>query len=210
MASQGQAALWSAVEAVRSSWPVSPVSSSSTFTIGIHMEGSDVLNVSRRDSGDPRTTVVARAGPGTRRLVCLPPVAVREGFMLRAPATDGAAIAHRPRRALHRAAGRWAGSKGKSVKRLSPPDPSRSPRNALPCADAHARAPQTRQAGVRPPTRTHQQQHQIKNPRHHPPQRGRVWDHPLSKGAATTSSKTTAKNETSQPTDHYAIEYFSS
>lgn len=96
MASQGQAALWSAVEAVRSSWPVSPVSSSSTFTIGIHMEGSDVLNVSRRDSGDPRTTVVARAGPGTRRLVCLPPVAVREGFMLRAPATDGAAIAHRP------------------------------------------------------------------------------------------------------------------
>ena len=42
MASQGQAALWSAVEAVRSSWPVSPVSSSSTFTIGIHMEGSDV------------------------------------------------------------------------------------------------------------------------------------------------------------------------
>ena len=122
MASQGQAALWSAVEAVRSSWPVSPVSSSSTFTIGIHMEGSDVLNVSRRDSGDPRTTVVARAGPGTRRLVCLPPVAVREGFMLRAPATDGAAIGHS--RAAPR---RWAGSKGKSVKRLSPPDPSRFP-----------------------------------------------------------------------------------
>ena len=125
--------------------------------------------------------------------------------MLRAPATDGAAIGHS--RAAPR---RWAGSKGKSVKRLSPPDPSRFPQRFTLVARTHTPAPQTRQTGVRPPTRTHQQQHQIKNPRHHPrPQRGRVWDHPLSKGAATTSSKTTAKNETSQPTDHYAIEYFS-
>ena len=103
MASQGQAALWSAVEAVRSSWPVSPVSSSSTFTIGIHMEGSDVLNVSRRDSGDPRTTVVARAGRQghvvsfvSRRWRCVKDLCSAH----RQPTAPPSAI-----RALHRAAG---------------------------------------------------------------------------------------------------------